>query len=45
MTKPSLVISRIEFDIAAIASALKVSEDEAISALRDGRGAWPFSEF
>lgn len=44
MPKPSLIISRIEFDVTAIASALKISEDQAISALRDGRGAWPFSE-
>ena len=35
MPKPSLIISRIEFDVTAIASALKISEDQAINALRD----------
>jgi hypothetical protein len=44
MTKPSLVISRIVFDLTAIADALKITEEDATSALRDGRGAWPFSE-
>lgn len=44
MSKPTLIISRIQFDVVAIADALKISEDEATSALRDGRGAWPFSE-
>jgi hypothetical protein len=44
MAKPNLVISRIEFDSAVIAQALKITEEEATTALRDGRGAWPFSE-
>jgi hypothetical protein len=42
--KPKLVVSRIEFDLLAIAKALKITPDEVIKALRDGRGAWPFSE-
>lgn len=42
--KPSLVISRMEFDLPAIATALKITEEEAVVALQDGRGAWPFSE-
>src|SRR5688500_2813713 len=42
--KPKLVISKINFDANAIAAALKVTPEQTIAALRDGRGAWPFSE-
>lgn len=44
MALPKLVISRIEFDPVKIAEALKITPDEVVDALRDGRGAWPFSE-
>jgi hypothetical protein len=45
MTRPKLVISRVSFDVEAIASALRLTPDQVIAALSDGRGAWPFSEF
>ena len=41
---PKLVVSVLEFDPAAIANALKITPEQAIGALQDGRGAWPFSE-
>lgn len=44
MSKPLLVISELVFDVAAISEALHVSEADTITALSDGRGAWPFSE-
>jgi hypothetical protein len=44
MPKPQLVVSVVEFDAAAIAAALKLDEHQVVAALRDGRGAWPFSE-
>lgn len=44
MPLPKLVVSKIEFDAAEIAGAMRISRDQAIAALRDGRGAWPFSE-
>ena len=44
MKKPRLVISRLGFDVGAIAAALHVTEAEAVAALSDGRGAWPFTE-
>ena len=39
-----LVVSKIAFDAGAIASALKISDEDVIAAFRDGRGAWPFTE-
>lgn len=45
MPKPKLVISSIVFDVDAIAAGLKLVPDQVVTALRDGRGAWPFSEF
>ena len=44
MALPKLVISRIDFDALKIIDALKISPDETVTALQDGRGAWPFSE-
>jgi len=44
MALPKLVISRVDFDATKIADALKTTPDEAVTALQDGRGAWPFSE-
>jgi len=44
MQRPTLVISIIQFDAEEIAKALRISPKEAVEALRDGRGAWPFSE-
>jgi hypothetical protein len=41
---PKLVISKIEFDPDEIAAALRIPREQAIAAMRDGRGAWPFSE-
>ena len=45
MTRPSLVVSIVHFDVDAIANALKLDPPQIESAMRDGRGAWPFSEF
>ena len=42
--KPKLIISVIHFDLGALAAALKLTEEQVQAALRDGRGAWPFSE-
>ncbi len=44
MALPKLVISRIDFDATKIADALKITPDEAVTELQDGRGEWPFSE-
>ncbi len=44
MKKPKLYISRIRFDPAKIAEALRVRPDDVQRAFTDGRGAWPFSE-
>jgi hypothetical protein len=43
-SRPKLIVSKINFDISAIAAALKITSEQVISAFRDGRGAWPFSE-
>lgn len=42
--KPALAVTRVLFDPDVIASALKITPDQAVAALRDGRGAWPLSE-
>jgi hypothetical protein len=39
-----LVVSRITFEVAAIAAALKINAEDVVKAFRDGRGAWPFTE-
>lgn len=44
MAAPKLVISKIEFDPNKIADALRIDPEQVVSAFRDGRGAWPFSE-
>jgi hypothetical protein len=42
--RPTLVISIVQFDVEAIAAALKLEPAQIAAAFRDGRGAWPFSE-
>ncbi|MBE7184511.1 MAG: hypothetical protein INR68_08910 [Methylobacterium mesophilicum] len=44
MSSPKLVVTKIEFNPQSIAEALRIEPDQVISAFRDGRGAWPFSE-
>lgn len=42
---PTLVVSMLEFDAERIASSLLIEPAQVVEAFRDGRGAWPFSEF